>query len=383
MNDLPPLALYIHIPWCIRKCPYCDFNSHEYVGGNKGPQLEKQYLQALLDDLDEELTLVVSSRTICSIFIGGGTPSLMTGDFYIELLEKIRQRISVNLNAEITIEANPGAVDEEHFAGFIRAGINRLSLGVQSFSNPALEALGRIHDASSAKNAFNVARSAGFNNINIDLMHGLPTQSLEDGLRDLETAFSLSPEHISWYQLTIEQNTAFYKRPPVLPLEDTLDMLFERGQQMLSAEKFEQYEVSAFAKSNYQAGHNKNYWQFGDYLGIGAGAHGKITVGKSEILRRWKTRVPGDYMSSDNKLAGSQRLDALEIPLEFAMNAFRLNEGFSVSLFEQRTGLSFNVIEHNILDLKQQGLVEKKRDIVMPTAKGRLFLNDIFSVFAD
>lgn len=383
-------GLYIHIPWCVKKCPYCDFNSHEPRNdqGQANKKLpEKKYLQALLDDADSEIAALASPLEISSVFIGGGTPSLMSGEFYASLFEQLRKRFIFNDNAEITIEANPGAVDESHFADYIKAGINRLSLGVQSFSDDSLQRLGRIHDAKSIYRAFETSRKSGFDNINIDLMHGLPEQSIEQGLFDLDSAFALAPEHISWYQLTIEKNTAFYKQPPTLPAENLLDNLFIRGLERLAAAGYSQYEISAFSLANKQSQHNKNYWQFGDYIGIGAGAHGKLTHIDSDglnktALRRWKTRLPEDYMNKKTKLAGSSQIAVDELPLEFMMNALRLNAGFSTALFETITGLSIAAVEPKLRQLQKQGLIEQAADIYRPTEKGRLFLNDVIEAFA-
>jgi len=377
---MPPLGLYIHIPWCVKKCPYCDFNSHEH----HSTQLpETNYLNALINDLDSELTEVDGQREIHSVFIGGGTPSLLSGDFYIQLFAALNQRLNFSVNAEITIEANPGAVDEANFKGFIDAGINRISLGAQSFSDAALNRLGRIHDNRSIYHAFETARKCGFDNINIDLMHGLPEQTLAEGLDDLKSAFELSPEHISWYQLTIEKNTVFYNQPPTLPVENILDNLFMTGLDALAGAGYQQYEVSAFARDSKQSRHNKNYWRFGDYIGIGAGAHGKISGSDGSISRRWKTRSPSDYLNTDKKLAGSTLIAKEDLPLEFMMNALRLNQGFTPQLFEQRTGLSFSKVKNSIVQLQVQGLVDTSGEHYHTTQKGRLFLNNVIAKFSE
>jgi len=377
--NTPPLGLYIHIPWCVKKCPYCDFNSHEH----HSKQLpEKAYLKALINDLDSELKVVDGQRDIHSVFIGGGTPSLLSGDFYIQLFAALNQRLVFSANAEITIEANPGAVDEANFKGFIDAGINRLSLGAQSFSDAALNRLGRIHDNRSIYQAFETARNCGFDNINIDLMHGLPEQSLAEGLDDLKSAFELAPEHISWYQLTIEKNTVFYNRPPTLPVENILDNLFITGLDVLADAGYRQYEVSAFARDSKQSQHNKNYWHFGDYMGIGAGAHGKISSNDGSVVRRWKTRSPSDYLKTENNLAGSILINKDDLPLEFMMNALRLNQGFTSQLFEQRTGLDFSLVKNSIGQLQTQGLMETSGEYFHTTEKGRLFLNNVISKFS-
>jgi len=377
---MPPLGLYIHIPWCVKKCPYCDFNSHEH----HSTQLpETNYLNALINDLDSELTEVDGQREIHSVFIGGGTPSLLSGNFYIQLFAALNQRLLFSADAEITIEANPGAVDEANFKGFIDAGINRISLGAQSFSDAALNRLGRIHDNQSIYHAFETARNCGFDNINIDLMHGLPEQSLAEGLDDLKAAFELSPEHISWYQLTIEKNTVFYNQPPTLPVENILDNLFMTGLDALAGAGYQQYEVSAFARDSKQSRHNKNYWRFGDYIGIGAGAHGKISGSDGSISRRWKTRSPSDYLNTDKKLAGSTLIAKEDLPLEFMMNALRLNQGFTPQLFEQRTGLSFSKVKNSIVQLQAQGLVDTSGEHYHTTQKGRLFLNNVIAKFSE
>jgi len=377
---MPPLGLYIHIPWCVKKCPYCDFNSHEH----HSTQLpETNYLNALINDLDSELTEVDAQREIHSVFIGGGTPSLLSGNFYIQLFAALNQRLLFSADAEITIEANPGAVDEANFKGFIDAGINRISLGAQSFSDAALNRLGRIHDNQSIYHAFETARNCGFDNINIDLMHGLPEQSLAEGLDDLKAAFELSPEHISWYQLTIEKNTVFYNQPPTLPVENILDNLFMTGLDALAGAGYQQYEVSAFARDSKQSRHNKNYWRFGDYIGIGAGAHGKNSGSDGSISRRWKTRSPSDYLNTDKKLAGSTLIAKEDLPLEFMMNALRLNQGFTPQLFEQRTGLSFSKVKNSIVQLQAQGLVDTSGEHYHTTQKGRLFLNNVIAKFSE
>jgi len=376
---MPPLGLYIHIPWCVKKCPYCDFNSHEH----HSTQLpETNYLNALINDLDSELTEVDAQREIHSVFIGGGTPSLLSGNFYIQLFAALNQRLLFSADAEITIEANPGAVDEANFKGFIDAGINRISLGAQSFSDAALNRLGRIHDNQSIYHAFETARNCGFDNINIDLMHGLPEQSLAEGLDDLKAAFELSPEHISWYQLTIEKNTVFYNQPPTLPVENILDNLFMTGLDALAGAGYQQYEVSAFARDSKQSRHNKNYWRFGDYIGIGAGAHGKNSGSDGSISRRWKTRSPSDYLNTDKKLAGSTLIAKEDLPLEFMMNALRLNQGFTPQLFEQRTGLSFSKVKNSIVQLQAQGLMDTSGEHYHTTQKGRLFLNNVIAKFS-
>lgn len=380
-----PLSIYVHIPWCVKKCPYCDFNSHQ-LDPIQQRLPEKDYLQALREDINSEVHWLkqneyASTRKIVSIFFGGGTPSLMSADFYWQVMDLLRANFEFEKDIEVTIEANPGAVDEGHFKGYVAAGINRLSLGVQTFSDQALQSLGRIHDRTSIYRAFDTARHAGFNNINIDLMHGLPNQSINEGIDDLQSAFELSPEHLSWYQLTIEPNTVFFHSQPLLPDENILDNLYERGLDALSDAGYEQYEVSAFAKNELQAKHNLNYWQFGDYIGVGAGAHGKLTESTGGLRRRWKTRMPQDYMNASSKIAGNTVIDQKEIALEFMMNAMRLNEGFSNVVFEGRTGLRVDTIKENLTTLEQKGLVGFDADHVWPTSKGHRFFNDIISEF--
>ena len=382
---MPPLSLYIHVPWCVKKCPYCDFNSHEFKDIP-----EQAYLLALQADFLQELDLLDSSREIQSIFIGGGTPSLLSSEFYNALLKFLSQRIPFSSDIEITLEANPGTVDADNFKGYFQAGINRLSIGVQSFSDSLLSEIGRIHNSEQAIKAFDVARRAGFQNINIDLMHGLPKQTNQAAIDDLETAISLNPEHLSWYQLTIEPNTFFYSKPPVLPQENLLYSIFENGKSLLAKNQYKQYEVSAYAKDGQttkQAKHNLNYWQFGDYIGIGAGAHGKITDAAGLIKRRWKVKQPEHFINNQKTLAGERTLSQDELPLEFLMNALRLNKGFQTKQFEQRTGLAFSTIEEQLIKLQQTGYVELEANSnnaiasVKASKRGLLFLDTILSAF--
>lgn len=377
ISPLPPLSLYIHIPWCIKKCPYCDFNSHAIQDNTP----ERAYVDALLMELSNSLTYV-QSRPLHSIFFGGGTPSLFSAQSIGQIVEAISQSIVLADKCEITLEANPGTFEQQKFLDYRRAGINRLSIGVQSFNNAQLAALGRIHTGMDARNAIAMARQSGFDNINIDLMHGLPGQKPESALDDLKIALNFEPEHISWYQLTIENNTEFYKTPPQLPDEDQLWSIFQGGQQLLSAAGYQQYEISAYAKDRQLSRHNLNYWEFGDYLGIGAGAHGKITIkGGPGIVRTQNTRHPTDYLQAKTgqktkvtKIAGHELIG------EFVMNALRLNNGFNKRLFEQRTGLGFEQLWDAIDLAKKRGLLETGEQI-KPTIKGRLFLNDLVSSF--
>ena len=374
---LPPLSLYIHIPWCVRKCPYCDFNSHTI---DIIP--EQDYVDALIADLDQELRYV-QGRTLQSIFFGGGTPSLFSAKSIDKILSAVEQRIPFSSSIEITLEANPGTFEQKKFSDYRAAGINRLSIGIQSFNQTHLQSLGRIHDNHEAIHAASAARSSGFNNFNIDLMHGLPNQTQAEGLNDLQQAIDLNPAHISWYQLTIEPNTSFYNAPPLLPSDDLLADIQCAGEEILQQSNFEQYEISAYSQKNQQSQHNTNYWLFGDYIGIGAGAHGKITdTNKGTIQRRWKTRAPNDYLNQDKAfLSGEKTLRKKELPLEFLMNALRLNQGFSTQLFNDRTGISFMSIEPIITKLINQGLINKNGENINTTITGKRFLNNILEQF--
>ena len=374
---LPPLALYIHIPWCVRKCPYCDFNSHA-----AGPTLpEEEYVDALLADLDADLQHV-HGRPLTSIFFGGGTPSLFSDRALGRLLEGVERRIAFAPDIEITLEANPGTFEQAKFKGYRSLGINRLSIGVQSFQEAKLKALGRIHNGDEAIRAADMARAAGFDNFNLDLMHGLPEQSIEDALFDLRTAISQGPTHLSWYQLTMEPNTVFWSQPPTLPEDDLLWDIQEAGQALLAAEGYAQYEVSAYAKPGKQARHNLNYWTFGDFLGIGAGAHAKLSTRAGRIQRTWKTRLPKDYLDPAKAFqAGERLLAADELPFEFLMNVLRLTEGAPAELFSQRTGLPLQQLEQARREAERQGLLQADPARLAATTKGQLFLNDLLQQF--
>ncbi|WP_322978856.1 radical SAM family heme chaperone HemW [Pseudomonas sp. C11] len=374
---LPPLALYIHIPWCVRKCPYCDFNSHA-----AGPTLpEEEYVDALLADLDSDLHHA-HGRPLTSIFFGGGTPSLFSDRALGRLLEGVEQRIAFAPDIEITLEANPGTFEQAKFKGYRSLGINRLSIGVQSFQEAKLKALGRIHNGDEAIRAADMARAAGFDNFNLDLMHGLPEQSIEDALFDLRTAIAQAPTHLSWYQLTMEPNTVFWSQPPELPEDDLLWDIQEAGQALLAAEGYVQYEVSAYARPGKQARHNLNYWTFGDFLGIGAGAHAKLSTQDGRILRTWKTRLPKDYLDPGKAYqAGERRLDADELPFEFLMNVLRLTDGAPAELFAQRTGLSLAQLDVARREAERLGLLQADATRLVATAKGQLFLNDLLQLF--
>ncbi len=374
---LPPLALYIHIPWCVRKCPYCDFNSHA-----AGPTLpEEEYVDALLADLDSDLHHA-HGRPLTSIFFGGGTPSLFSDRALGRLLEGVEQRIAFAPDIEITLEANPGTFEQAKFKGYRSLGINRLSIGVQSFQEAKLKALGRIHNGDEAIRAADMARAAGFDNFNLDLMHGLPEQSIEDALFDLRTAIAQAPTHLSWYQLTMEPNTVFWSQPPELPEDDLLWDIQEAGQALLAAEGYAQYEVSAYAQPGRQARHNLNYWTFGDFLGIGAGAHAKLSTQDGRILRTWKTRLPKDYLDPSKAYqAGERRLDADELPFEFLMNVLRLTDGAPAELFAQRTGLSLAQLDVARREAERLGLLQADATRLVATAKGQLFLNNLLQLF--
>jgi len=383
--SLPPLSLYIHVPWCVRKCPYCDFNSHkaeEHIP-------ETEYVQALLDDLEADLPYV-QGREIKTIFIGGGTPSLLSVEAYRNLLAGLQEKVSFVKDIEITMEANPGTFEAEKFAGYRKLGINRLSIGVQSFADHQLKHLGRIHDGQQAVAAIKMAKEAGFDNFNIDLMHGLPDQSEAQALADIQQAIDLGPTHMSWYQLTIEPNTEFFKRPPILPEDETLWDIQEAGQALLAKHGFVQYEVSAYAQAGKQATHNLNYWQFGDYLGIGAGAHGKVTdlvnvpesLTASPVFRTWKTRAPKDFLNAKKEfLAGKESIQNEDLGLEFLMNALRLQQGLDLSLFEQRTGYPLATITDGIQQAIDKGLLVQDGNQIQTSDKGSLFLNEILAFF--
>ena len=363
-----PLSLYIHFPWCARKCPYCDFNSHEVQGDIP----ETQYVETLVQDLAFELKS--ESRTnLRSIFMGGGTPSLFSAAAIHTLLANIKDRFDIS-KSEITLEANPGTFDQAHFDGYRKAGVNRLSIGAQSFSANALTQLGRIHGPDDIQLAYDGARQAGFKRINIDLMHGLPGQTLADALTDLKRAIELQPEHISWYQLTVEPNTKFYKYPPILPKDRVLEDIFIAGNDLLQSAGFLQYEVSAYSLPLEESRHNLNYWQFGDYLGIGAGAHGKISRA-NQVIRTTKSKMPVEYLQRpEGKL---KVVDTKELKLEFLLNTLRLTNGFDLSLFEKTTGLGSGLLDSFLEQAISRGFLVRKINQIIPTEKGRLFLNDL------
>ena len=373
MLELPPVSLYIHYPWCVKKCPYCDFNSHE-----GDPQAN--YIAALIRDLDFDLKYL-QNRQIHSIFIGGGTPSLMSIDNARELFKGLRERLSIPKNIEITLEANPGTFDANKFAQFREVGVNRLSIGVQSFNNKNLEFLGRIHSAEEAIQAIGEAQKVGFENINIDLMYGLKDQTTELCIKDLSCAIELQPNHISFYQLTLEANTLFAKYPPELPTEDDIWEMGEKGASTLENSGFEQYEISAYGKT--PSHHNINYWEFGDYIGIGAGAHGKITdIKAKKVFRTLKSKSPRDYLNQFQRNGSGQSIKIVDnITFEFMLNSLRLKDGFNVELFETRTGQSFKVLSSKLDKAVDLGLIQIQKKCIKPTKKGFNLLNELQEIF--
>jgi putative oxygen-independent coproporphyrinogen III oxidase len=377
----PPLALYIHIPWCVKKCPYCDFNSH----GQKGELPVADYIAALTRDLEQDLPLVWG-RTISSVFFGGGTPSLFSGAAIGEILSMANSRLRFAPNCEITMECNPGTAEHDRFASYLKAGVNRLSFGVQSFDDGCLERLGRIHDAERARTAVISAQDAGFANINLDLMYALPQQTLAMALNDVEQALALNPQHLSHYQLTLESNTLFAAKPPVgIPeMDDAWDMQEACIARMAEA-GFSQYEVSAYARDGRRCQHNLNYWTYGDYLGIGAGAHGKISSGHDgRILRRWKPKHPETYIASAGTQAGiggDEFVLPENRPFDYMLNALRLVDGFSLADFEVRTGLNRVSIKPQLDEAVQRGWLEISGDWAKPTELGMRFANDVMGLF--
>ena len=377
--SLPPLSLYVHIPWCVRKCPYCDFNSHA-----AGPEIPEQaYIQRLVADLQQDQPLA-QGRKLTSIFFGGGTPSLFTAAGIGQIVSAAEKIIGFKEDIEITLEANPGTFEQEKFSDFRSVGINRLSIGIQSFNDAHLTKLGRIHSGNQALSAIDTARTAGFENFNLDLMHGLSGQSLAEASADIQQAIDLGANHISWYQLTIEPNTEFYSRPPLLPEDDILADIQQMGMALLDQHGYAQYEVSAFAQPGQRSQHNINYWQFGDYLGIGAGAHGKITLpGQGQIIRSNKTRQPDNYLSRDiQTLAQQKPIPSEELAMEFMMNGLRLREGVPANYFTERTGLSGSSIEQQVQKLQSQGLLEMDSQQFRATALGYQFLNSLLQGFS-
>jgi putative oxygen-independent coproporphyrinogen III oxidase len=381
MLSLPPLALYIHIPWCVKKCPYCDFNSH-----NRPEAIpQDEYVAALLADLDQDLPLVWG-RPVTSVFFGGGTPSLFSADSIARVLDGAAARLSFRPGLEVTLETNPGTAEFDRFDAYRRAGVNRISFGIQSFDDGCLERLGRIHDSAQAERAIKMAQDAGFDNFNLDLMYALPQQTLAMALHDVERAIALAPTHLSHYQLTLEPNTVFAAKPPKgIPEDDAAWDMQEACQAAMAAAGYAQYEVSAYAQPGRQCAHNLNYWNFGDYLGIGAGAHGKLTVPAEDgILRRWKVKQPRDYLAkaaSPARIGGDDWIAPAQRPFEFMLNALRLNAGFELGWFEARTGLSRDALEPKLSDCIERGWLERDADRIRPTEFGRRFLNDVMGAF--
>ena len=375
--QLPPLGLYIHLPWCERKCPYCDFNSHE---AQDIP--EARYVDALLRDLRADLPLT-QGRAIDTLFIGGGTPSLFSAEAIRQLLQGVAGLVPLSPTLEATMEANPGSAEADKFAAFRAAGITRLSLGIQSFDDGRLQALGRIHNSDQARAAIEFAAAAGFDSFNIDLMHGLPGQDLTAAESDLSSALAYDPPHLSWYQLTIEPNTVFHKRPPALPVEDELADIQHRGEQLLARSGYQQYEVSAYSKPGFSCRHNRNYWAFGDYLGIGAGAHGKVSFADGRVQRYAKKRQPGEYLATGpgDFTASRRTVQPEEIIGEFMLNALRLNEGFTLEQLSARTGLDAGRLQPQLASLCQRGLLEQLGNRVQASATGRRFLDDVIAEF--
>ncbi|MGJ0624285.1 radical SAM family heme chaperone HemW [Xenorhabdus bovienii] len=375
MLKLPPLSLYIHIPWCVQKCPYCDFNSHAL----KGDVPHQEYVDHLLADLRADLPMI-ENREVSTIFIGGGTPSLLSSEGMQRLLDGVRASLPLSSQAEITMEANPGTVEAGRFSAYQKAGINRISIGVQSFGSDKLIRLGRIHGPDEAKRAAHLAADLGLRSFNLDLMHGLPNQTLNEALDDLRQAIELSPPHLSWYQLTIEPNTSFASRPPVLPDDDALWDIFSQGHQLLTAAGYQQYETSAYAKAGYQCQHNLNYWRFGDYLGIGCGAHGKISFEDGRILRTVKTKHPRGYMQG-RYLDQQNQVDNEDRPFEFFMNRFRLLEAMPRHDFSDFTGLPESAIRPQLDEALAKGYITENATHWQITKHGKLFLNSLLELF--
>lgn len=376
--SLPPLSLYIHIPWCIQKCPYCDFNSHAVKQGIP----EQEYIAHLLADLDQDLPLV-AGRQLSSIFIGGGTPSVFSAAGISQILDGVKQRLAVAADLEVTMEANPGTFEAERFAGYVAGGVTRFSIGVQSFQTQQLSALGRIHNAEEAKAAARLAATLPLQSFNLDLMHGLPDQTLAGALADLQQAIDLNPPHLSWYQLTIEPNTAFASRPPVLPEDELLWDIQQQGAELLAAAGYQQYETSAYSKAGHQCRHNLNYWRYGDYLGIGCGAHGKITLpSRNSIMRTVKIKHPKGYMDlSRGYLDERTQVEPEDRPFEFFMNRFRLLEPCPISDFSALTGLPLDNINGPLAEAEQKQLLTISDSHWQITAKGARYLNDLLTLF--
>ncbi len=371
-----PLTLYVHLPWCVRRCPYCDFNAHALAGDLP----EDEYIAALLADLDEEATRA-QGREVHAIFFGGGTPSLFSAAAIGRIVDRAAATLTLTADCEVTLEANPGAAEYGKFAGFRVAGVNRLSLGIQSFDDGMLKALGRIHDAAEAETAIAAARRAGFSRINLDLMYGLPGQTAPGARADIERALAHDPGHVSWYELTLEPNTPFGHSPPTLPDEDALAAIQAAGEAAFETAGYRRYEVSAWSRHGDACRHNLNYWRFGDYLGVGAGAHGKLTLDDGRPVRRWKKRHPKAWLASGNRLDGTVELDPPTLRFEFMLNALRLSEGFTELMFHDRTGREFSEVAPILGQAEARGLVARDGGRWAPTDLGRRFLNDLQGLF--
>jgi putative oxygen-independent coproporphyrinogen III oxidase len=383
----PPLSLYVHMPWCVKKCPYCDFNSH---GLRSEPPPYEAYIDHLLADLDadrRDFGAALAQRPIISVFFGGGTPSLFTPELIERFLDGARERLPFASEVEVTLETNPGTVEHGRFDGYLAAGVNRISFGIQSFDDDKLKRLGRIHSAAEAEAAVKSAQDAGYRNINLDLMYALPQQQLDGALADVARAVALQPTHISHYQLTLEPNTAFAANPPPLPDDDDAWAMQEACEQALAAAGYGQYEISAYAQAGRRCAHNLNYWRFGDYLGIGAGAHGKISDAASgTVHRRWKSRLPKAYMDagdSARRIGGDSVVDAAELPFEYMLNALRLVDGVPAADFSERTGLCVDTMAPALAAARQRGWLTDDIERLQTTALGQRFLNDVIASFLD
>ncbi len=377
----PPLSLYVHIPWCIKKCPYCDFNSHEHKGNENLTDIESLYVDALIRDLEYSLPKIWG-RKIYSIFFGGGTPSLFSGKAIKKILSQVNALTPILYDAEITLEANPGAVDALHFEGYKEAGVTRISLGIQSFNDRHLQSLGRIHNSQDAKKGIEIAMRY-FDEINLDLMYALPHQTVNEAIDDANTATSFNTQHLSFYHLTIEPNTFFFKHPPQLPLEDDSSLMQETIETILSQQGYQHYETSAFAKPKSQCQHNLNYWQFGDYLGIGAGAHSKLTF-HDKITRESRYKNPKQYMekiNTQNMIEAETIVLEKDLAFEFMMNHLRLIDGFSINSFQEKTGLNISTIDKELKTAINKKLISMDQTIIKPTLLGQRFLNDLLSIF--
>lgn len=374
LNEIP-LTLYIHLPWCVRKCPYCDFNSHQ---ASELP--EKEYLAALMRDFSEDLAKI-AQRKLQAIFIGGGTPSLFSGESIAKLLEGVHSIWPFSHDIEITLEANPGTVEQQRFKEYRKAGVNRLSLGIQSFQDEKLKLLGRIHNTQEALRAIHSIKAAGFDNFNLDLMFGLPQQNLLEALSDLRIAIENQPTHLSWYKLTLEPNTYFHHHPPPLPKDDLIWQMHDEGQEYLSSQGYAQYEISAYSQPGYECDHNRNYWEFGDYLGIGAGAHSKITMQNGEVLRFWKTKHPKIYLQTKQFIAEQKIITREQLPFEFMLNHLRLNTPVPLQLFEKRTGLKKSCILNVLEKAQHKGFLAWDNDFITLSSLGKNFTNELLELF--